>query len=101
MNNEPDNVHLPRISAPLGLSFTAGLGFFTMAVALAVGAIQSNDANSSTIGLAFITGLALFILGVGGWLAVVQPFKHFDNINIPQDTGHHHGDGAEEQPSHE
>ncbi len=74
---------------PALLAFTAGLGLTLMAVALALGAIQGSTADSGAIGLTFAVGLVLFVLGFAGWIGIVQPHKHFDDINIPQDTGHH------------
>lgn len=74
---------------PFGLALTSGTGLVLMMIALAVGVVQGDAANGSVIGLTFASGLALLILGLVGWLAVVQPFKHFDDINVPQYTGHH------------
>jgi hypothetical protein len=73
----------------LGLAMLAGLGVVLMMTALAIGVIQGSAADSSAVGLFFAGGLVLFILGAAGWFAVVQPQKHFDDINIPMDTGHH------------
>jgi hypothetical protein len=72
-----------------GLSLTAGAGLIVMMLALAFGVVQGDAANGSIIGLTFAGGVVLLILGIGGWLAVVQPFKSFDDINQPQYTGHH------------
>ena len=74
---------------PVLLAFTAGLGLTIMAVALALGAIQGSNADGDVIGLTFAVGLALFVLGFAGWIGIVQPHKHFDDINVPADTGHH------------
>ena len=76
-------------NVPALLAFTSGLGLTIMAVALALGAVQAVNADSSVIGLTFAFGLALFVLGLAGWFGIVQPHKHFDDINVPQDTGHH------------
>jgi hypothetical protein len=77
-----------------GLALTAGAGLILMMLALSFGVVQGAQANSSVIGLTFVSGLLLLLVGFGGWLAVVQPHKHFDDINVPQYTGHHetHGD---------
>jgi hypothetical protein len=80
----------PPAYVPAILAFTAGLGLTVMAVSLALGAIQGSAANSGAIGLGFAAGLAAFILGFVGWIGIVQPHKHFDDINVPQDTGGHH-----------
>lgn len=72
-----------------GLAFVAGLGFILMMITLGVGVIQGSAADSNTVGLLFTAGLALFILGVVGWFATARPDRHFDDINVPQYTGHH------------
>jgi len=74
---------------PFGLSMTAGAGLVLMILALGFGVVQGAAANSTAVGLTFAAGLGLLIIGVGGWLATVQPFNHFDDINVPQYTGHH------------
>lgn len=74
----------------LVVSLVAGLGFILMATSLGVGVIQGSSADANAIGLLFAAGLLLLILGGAGWLAIVQPYKHFDDINEPQYTGHHH-----------
>ncbi len=74
----------------LSLSFIGGAGVTLMILALGFGVVQGADANSQIIGISFIAGVALLILGVAGWLAVVQPYKHFDDINVAQYTGHAH-----------
>lgn len=76
----------------LGMAMVAGLGFILMMIALGAGVIQGDSADSSAIGLFFAAGLALFILGLIGWFATARPDKHFDDINVPQYTGHHEGD---------
>jgi len=72
-----------------GLSMVAGVGFILMMLALGSGVVQGDAANGQAIGMAFAAGLALFLCGFIGWLAVVQPFKHFDDINIPKEAGNH------------
>ncbi len=78
-----------RTPVPFGLALTAGAGLILMILALAFGVIQGDAANSTVTGLTFVGGLALLLIGIAGWLAVVQPFEHFDDINVPQYTGHH------------
>lgn len=73
----------------LGLALVAGLGFILMMIALGTGVIQGSTADNNAIGLFFAVGLALFILGAVGWFATARPDKHFDDINVPQYTGHH------------
>lgn len=70
-----------------GLALAAGLGLILMMVALAWGVVGGANASTSPIGMLFATGLAILIIGAGGWLAVAQPYKHFDDINVPADHG--------------
>ncbi|MCB9453436.1 MAG: hypothetical protein H6672_18550 [Anaerolineaceae bacterium] len=79
--------HHPMV---LVVSLVAGLGFILMTLSLGVGVIQGSAADANTIGLVFAGGLLLLILGSVSWFAIVQPHKHFDDINVPQYTGHHH-----------
>ncbi len=92
------STHIDPMSKPVpfGLSLTAGAGLVLMILALGFGVVQGADANSTVIGLTFAGGLGLLILGIVGWLAAVQPFKNFDDINQPQFTGHH--DSAHAEP---
>jgi hypothetical protein len=73
----------------LGVAMVAGLGVILMIIALGVGVILGAAANSNTVGLLFAAGLVLFILGAVAWFAVVQPQKHFDDINKPAADDHH------------
>jgi hypothetical protein len=75
----------------VALAMVAGAGFILMTLVLGTGVIQGKEADGSTLGLLFAVGLALFVSGLIGWLAVAQPYKHFDDINVPKDTGHHGG----------
>jgi hypothetical protein len=79
----------------LGVSLVAGLGVVIMIVALGVGVIQGAEANNYAVGMWFAGGLGLFLLGVLSWFAVVQPQKHFDDINQPA-ADEHHGHGSTE-----
>jgi hypothetical protein len=74
-----------------GLALTAGLGVVLMMTALAIGVVQGDSADSRAIGFAVLTGFVLLLVGFIGWLVVVRPFDHFDDINVPKDTGHGHG----------
>lgn len=82
-----------KTSNPLtfGLSIAAGGGLILMMLTLAAGVIQGEAANSSLISLTFAGGLVLFLTGFIGWLVVVRPFAHFDDIDVPKDTDHGHG----------
>lgn len=81
------------------LAMVAGLGVVLMMVALGIGVVQGSGADGSTIGMLFAAGLILFILGAVGWFAVVQPQKHFDDITVPMDTGHHAAEPHDEHPA--
>lgn len=78
--------HSPAV---LGMSMIAGLGVTLLVVALGIGVIQGTAADSNTIGVTFAVGIGLFIFGAGGWYALTQPQRHFDDINVPLDDGHH------------
>ncbi len=71
------------------LAFIGGAGLILMMLALGIGVVQGDAANGSVMGITFVGGLILLALGIGGWIALVQPFKNFDDINVPQYTGHH------------
>lgn len=74
----------------MGLSMIAGLGLILMLIALSIGVIEGAEADSTAVGLLFAGGVGLMIVGIGAWFAVVQPQKHFDDINVPLYSGHHH-----------
>lgn len=84
----------------IGFSAIAGLGFFAMMLALATGVIKGESANSSSIGLLFAAGALLFVAGLAAWLAVVRPWEHFDDINVPKYHGHHHDDDHAAEADH-
>lgn len=87
----------------LGMAMLAGLGFILMMIALGGGVIQGSAGDSNSIGLLFAAGVALFILGLVGWFATARPDQHFDDINVPQYTGHHeeaHHDDTHADPAH-
>lgn len=77
-------------SVVVGLAFVAGAGLTLMVIVAGVGAVQADSASPETLGLAFALGVALLVGGIGGWLAVVRPFTHFDDINVPAPDEHHH-----------
>jgi hypothetical protein len=79
----------------LGVSLVAGVGLTGMIVALGIGVLQGAGADNSSVGMLFAAGLVLFILGVVSWFAVVQPQKHFDDIDKPAEDDHH-GHGSTE-----
>jgi len=82
--------YIKKTSNPLnlGLSLAAGLGLTLMMIALGVGV--TNDNAGAFVGGAFALGVVLLLIGVIGWAAVLRPFDHYDDIDVPQYTGHHH-----------
>jgi hypothetical protein len=80
-----------QTSNPLtfGLALTAGIGLIVMIIALGIGVVQGEAADSRAIGFAVITGFTLLVVGLVGWLVIVRPFDHFDDINVPKDMGGH------------
>jgi hypothetical protein len=104
--------HIEPVSHDIGLNATtlsfsllAGLGIVLMILALAIGVITGNSAdttaaasNSSTITILFIAGLLALIAGAAAWIGVTQPFRNFDDINVPADDVAH---GHEEAHSDE
>jgi sugar phosphate permease len=73
------------------LAMLGGLGITLMVGAAAIGSVDAN-ANSTAIGLALLTGLLCLLGAIATWFAVVQPHKHFDDINVAQYHGHEHHD---------
>jgi hypothetical protein len=94
-----ENSSKPSTLLIFGLAMVAGLGLVLMMIALGIGVVQGIAADSNAIGLFFVGGLILLILGAGGWIAVVQPQKHFDDISQPMDTGHHAEAHHDEPPA--
>ncbi|MBZ0293076.1 MAG: hypothetical protein K8L99_10980 [Anaerolineae bacterium] len=93
------DAHAHKNSLAVGLSFCAGIGLIFMILAAALGVIQGEAADSSTLGILFAFGIGMLATGIIAWFAVVQPQKHFDDINVAQYTGHeeHHDDAHEEE----
>lgn len=77
-------------SLTIGLALLTGLGITLMIAALAWGVVSGDSTNQDSIGLLFLAGFSLFIVGCGAWAAVVQPWKHFDNIDVPAPDEHSH-----------
>ncbi len=84
-------IHEKKTAHPMtfSLALAAGAGLIVMIGALATGSIQGDAANTSTFNGIFAIGVALFLIGLVGWLVVVQPWTHYDDINVPLDTGGH------------
>lgn len=106
---EPVTHDIGLTSTTLGFSFLAGLGILLMIIALAVGVITGSSttetatSSSSTITLLFIAGLLALIAGAAAWIGVTQPFRNFDNINVPADDdahGHAHDTMTEDPDEH-
>jgi len=66
---------------PFYLSLTAGAGLILMMLALGIGVVQGSAADSTVVGVTFAAGIGLLVIGIIGWFAVVQPSRHFDDIN--------------------
>lgn len=84
-----ENSELNRPSVIMGLAFCAGIGLVLMVIALGIGAVQGSEANLTTVNLTFAGGLVLLVAGSIGWFAIVQPQRHFDDINQPAEDEHH------------
>ncbi|MCU0511733.1 MAG: AtpZ/AtpI family protein [Anaerolineae bacterium] len=76
-----------------GLAMAGGLGITLIVVGLALGVLDAT-LNSSTIGLLILTGFAFLVGAIAAWFGVVQPQKHFDDINVPKYHGHAHHEPA-------
>lgn len=73
------------------LSVPGGIGITVMIVALAVGVVVP-DISGGLIGGLVLLGLVMLIFSVGAWAIVTQPHRNFDDITVPQYTGHHDHD---------
>ena len=76
-------------SVTLGLSMLGGLGLTLMVAVAAVGVIGDPSNDTQTLGLIFITGLIILVVAIIAWVAYVQPFKNFDDINVPLEEEAH------------
>ncbi|MGJ3238270.1 MAG: hypothetical protein ACFE0Q_06150 [Anaerolineae bacterium] len=85
-NNEQNNENTLTILAMVG-----GLGITMMLVAAGIGVVWEN-ADSGLIGLIVLIGAGLLVAAIGGWVIVVRPHEHIDDINQPMYHGHHHDD---------
>ena len=86
-----DNTN-PKSPLNVFLAVLGGTGLVIMSIALAVGVIQAENTNMGVFNFLFFGGLVLLIGASIGWFGVSQPHKHFDDINVPQYTGHDHED---------
>lgn len=104
MAYDQDEVHLEEVQHDIGLdsmtfslAMVAGSGVVLMIIALGIGAIYGEGAGG-LIGILFGVGLLAMVSGAVAWFGIVQPQKHFDDINVPaeDDHGHGHDDHATE-----
>ncbi len=95
MTTPEDKQPNPQIIS--GLAMTGGAGITLAMLALSIGVIDPT-ADSRVIGLAVLAGVLALTSAIVAWFFVVQPHKHFDDINVPQYTGHHHN--AEHSDDH-
>ena len=91
-----DNSELNRPSVIMGLAFCAGIGLTLMVIALGIGVTQGDAANLATVNITFAAGVVLLVTGIVGWFAIVQPQRHFDDINVPAEDNHHTTHSADE-----
>ncbi|MEW6580015.1 MAG: helix-hairpin-helix domain-containing protein [Chloroflexota bacterium] len=76
-------------------AYLIGLGIAITIVALlliGLGTIDNADITTSLL----IVGIALIVLGVGGWLIMVRPWERFDDLKTPHYAGHDTHAPAEE-----
>jgi predicted flap endonuclease-1-like 5' DNA nuclease len=69
------------------LAYVAGLGIVVAIVALILIGLGTFDNNDVPISL-LLVGLALVVIGVGGWLIMVRPWEKFDDLKTPQFVRH-------------
>lgn len=87
--------HPPVSGISLGLAFIGGAGLTLMMVVAGFGVVAGESADTTLATLLFLAGAAALISAIVAWFAIVQPHKHFDDINIPLEEEHHHGDEDE------
>lgn len=98
MSTETTNTPPQNQQITVGLALVGGFGITLIVVAFFAGVVDSTI-NSSVIGLAILAGLLALFGAIVAWFAVVQPHKHFDDINVPQYHGHEHHDDHHEDES--
>jgi hypothetical protein len=82
----------PKSPLNVFLAVVGGIGLTLMSFALGIGVIGGANAAMGTFNFMFFGGLFLLIGASIGWFGAAQPHKHFDDINVPQYTGHDHHD---------
>lgn len=88
MTSENQETKQPSQSVLTGLSMAGGAGITLAVVALAIGVVIP-DVDPGIIGGLLLIGLLAVGASIAAWTAIVQPFRNFDDINVPLDTGHH------------
>ncbi len=76
------------------LAYLTGLGIAVAMAALLLTALGTIENDNITISL-LLVGLAMIILGIGGWLILVRPWEKFDDLQTPFYTGHAHAEPTE------
>lgn len=85
-----------------GLAMVGGLGIIFIVASLGLGAAGVLLPESNTVGIGVLLGLMLLVFAIGGWLISAQPFRHFDNIDVPAPDEHHgHDDHSHDDHSSE
>lgn len=69
------------------LAYLTGLGIAIAMAALMLTALGTIENDNITISL-LLVGLAMIVLGIGGWLILVRPWEKFDDLKSPFYTGH-------------
>ncbi|MEM6284334.1 MAG: hypothetical protein AAF787_19235 [Chloroflexota bacterium] len=82
----------PKHPLNVALAVVGGIGLTLMTIALGVGVVQGADTSTTLVAGLFWTGLVMLIGATAAWIGVAQPYRHFDDINVPQYTGHDHDD---------
>jgi len=81
----------PDPSLIRGLAMVGGLGLTLIVIALGFGVVGGEQANSNLVGLGVLSGALILLVAIVAWFGVVQPHKHFDDINQPLEDDHGHG----------
>ena len=69
------------------MAMVAGAGFILLMVVFFMGAVDL--ATRNTLQILFLFGAFLLLAGFVSWLYRRQPFRHFDDINIPLEEEAH------------
>lgn len=87
-HSTPENVTPVSPAVTNGLSYIGGIGLVTIFITLGI-AVVAPPENPNIVGIFVLGGLLLLISAIVGWFMVVQPQKHFDDINVPLEEEHH------------